>query len=191
MIYVLGGGTRSVAHLLDDYTIRVEVQQNSFDFTGLIAILDFVAEAPHVFNASHYFYLHDTCEVGPTFWQRLMAEAPFGSSFYPYPRGGKNIGVYSLQLLQASVVMLRALRNDGSDAVSLQRFKQTGTVMEGILFLMDPTAVSQRDAVVVSFFTPVDVYRTGVPRIRECFAGLDMVKYTANWVFKQSYELRT
>lgn len=136
-VHVFLGGTtdanlisRGVWHGVDG-TNYYAVQHNSIDFTAMIHIV----EKPDLFRGVRtWFYLHDTTEVGPTFWSKIAIYCNgIPSCAVPLTRaeGCSNIGLYDSEFLASQIASLVAKKNINHEHV---RFKRQGVSWEDEFF---------------------------------------------------------
>lgn len=186
-IYVFIGGYYDISTPLKSYNENItyiKCNHNSIDFTGLIGIMEFFPQ-----NDEYYFYLHDTCMVGPNFLDnisKINLNNVSSLRLKEYP--SMNIGIYSNKLIHNNKSTLLELKN--TDPNKTQEFKKKGVDMEDIIFRNDPNnkLINNKDN---SLYVdgPFDIYKTGIPRIIEYY-DLDLFKLKANWKIKDQYELR-
>jgi hypothetical protein len=157
-------------------------QQNSFEYTPLIEIVEHSMESPY------WFLLHDTCIAGPLF--RALAheppvETPEKVAMKQTP--SMSIGLYRHDYLMAHKERLMAIKNMDSSPEALQQWKQWGVPNEDYMLwkLQDvPCHVYHP-----SFHGPdewnyqghADPYGTGMQRRIEYFPQLHLAKAKSNW----------
>jgi len=153
---------------------------NSIDYTGLIALLDLFYDSDDT-----YLYLHDTCSVGPKFYELLSnisIDGESGRIWYP----SMNMGIYTSTIIRKNINFLLERKNTLEE--NSQKFKSDGVHFEDFIFKNDSTNVKLVSNNNVT--GPTDIYNTGIMRITEYYDGLDLYKYKANWEIKNVYELR-
>jgi hypothetical protein len=183
-IYFFVGGYDQVnKHITKEGINFIEVDQNSIDYTGLIAVLDLNIES------TYWVLLHDTCYIGPLFYDKILnydyQNAPAVSLNIDL---SMNIGAYSWEYLKTIQNDLMSFRNTDYSVESIQKWKILGVENE------DKYLSSYRDKYHYSSLPrtqsePIDLYNTGVFRIIEHFSEIDFYKLKANWYNRDVYEL--
>jgi hypothetical protein len=146
----------------------IEVEHNSFDYTALIELM----MVPAFCQFSHYFLLQDTMEFGPRTDELIKKECeefPEVDSIAAF--GGQcNLALYSFNYLHALKSYILSLRN---------LTKLMAVQLEGSLWRMAKTKRSFPNSAcdVVGRGNPYG----GAERIKEYYAGVDVVKWKANW----------
>jgi len=182
-----------------DGTNYYAVTHNSIDFTAMIHIV----ENPDLFGEVRtWLYLHDTIEVGSTFWSKMAIYCDgLRSCAVPLTRSEAscNLGLYDARFLSNQSAILARKKNLNNEHV---RFKTLNVLWEDELFHncdaqgdmapgVCPKAwrVCGRCAIehpaVCSHITknqkPTRVYGgDSSPRIAFVFGCIDLIKYTAN-----------
>lgn len=179
------GGSENESIVSDSplYT-TVFTKHNSIDFTGLITILE--TPIPQLITP-FIFYMHDTCEVGPTFFVKLSSLHISADHTYGIWSPGMNIGIYSIDILQKVRTTVLEQKNTIGDMESIQYFKALGVPREDIIFKTHNHHKVIRSKRTVS--EPYDYYNTGVMRKVEYYEAFDLYKIKANWRPKHIYEL--
>ena len=181
-ILIVNGG-----HLVDASTSYKGVpmllrQQNSFEYTPLIEIVEQTLES------EYWFLLHDTCTAGPLFKQlayKPPVEAPEKVAMKRTP--SMSIGLYRYDYLTAHKERLVAIKNMDSSPEALQRWKQWGVPNEDyILWKLEdvPCHVYHPDLHGPdewNYQGHADSYGTGMQRRIEYFPQLDLSKAKSNW----------
>jgi hypothetical protein len=186
-VYVFIGGYYSIdgyEKTIEDNITYIKCNHNSIDFTGLIGVLEFLPKVDE-----YYFYLHDTCVVGPNFINNVTdIDLNQATSLRLKEFPSMNIGVYSNNIIHENKDILITLKN--TDENRTQEFKMKGVEMEDMVFRNDKNnkLINNRDHYVKTE-GPVDYYNTGVQRIIEHY-DLDFLKIKANWHQKDTYELK-
>lgn len=166
----------------------IKCPHNSIDFTGIVT----VAENQHrdLFNDSdYYFYLHDTCAVGPNFLSHVsnidISNNPLGIPLLR--RYAKNIGVYSNKLiLQHRGFATTRLKNKDNNLA--MEYKKKGISWEDLFFTKKPGRSVMNTSLInpkqkeprVVREGPVDYYKTGTLRDVFYWPSLDLYKIQAN-----------
>jgi hypothetical protein len=149
---------------------------NSIDFTGLIAL----SELYESDIDEHYFYMHDTCKVGPTFFQKLAAiDVRNVSSIRINSGSSMNIGVYSQRLINTFKQFLGGYKNT-IEAKCLE-YKARCVRDEDYMFRHDRNTYTLDNFHCSHHTGPTDYYKTGTMRIVEYYANIDIYKIKANW----------
>ena len=107
------------------------VPHNSVDFTGIVHLAEAKAR---LFQATRWFYMHDTTSVGAEFWKSLSSwcRSPIGcglplTRYYP----SSSMGLYSSEFLASQHHSMQKLRNPGW---SVEKQKKIGFGWEDYLF---------------------------------------------------------
>lgn len=157
-------------------------QQNSFEYTPLIEIVEHSMESPY------WFLLHDTCIAGPTFRQLAYeppVDAPEKVAMKHTP--SMSIGLYRHDYLMAHKERLMAIKNTDSSPEALQRWKQWGVPNEDYMLwkLQDvPCHIYHPDKHGPdewNYQGHADPYGTGMQRRIEYFPQLELAKAKSNW----------
>ena len=163
---------------------------NSFDFTGLITIV----ENPDIIQTDYIFYMHDTVGFGPDFFTILpKVDLVANPSAICFQCPSANMGFYRksylLEPIQAATLL--QLRNTDSSPEKLQALKHMMIVLEDLVFKLHPTRVFMfPTAPKPEWGKEVFPYGTDTPRIKELYEDLDFWKYKASWSRADSYNLR-
>jgi hypothetical protein len=146
---------------------QIEVEHTSYDYTALIDLV----EHPESYPAwSHIFLLHDTMELGPRADQLIRAADPEKDATAAW--GGEcNLALYRADYLHRRRDELRSLKD-------CTKFR--AVQVEGFLWR---TLSDERRGIYAGDITigePEKVYG-GTARQRVYYAGVDVVKWKANW----------
>jgi hypothetical protein len=161
ILVVSGGWIKPRKYIEDDIEYH-NVWHNSFDYTGIIDILE------NDLKNDYWFALHDTCEAGPNFL-RLISQ--FDSS-YDYisvdPDGFMNMGLFSWDFLQKIKKYIFCFYHCGKERAMLseQIYSKLGKSTMFCKYL--------------KFFGSDDVYDTGTPRNILYYEEIDLYKYQIN-----------
>lgn len=157
-------------------------QQNSFEYTPLIEIVEHAIESPY------WFLLHDTCIAGSAF-KRLAYEPPVNApekvAMKEWP--SMSIGLYRHDYLMAHKERLMAIKNMDNSPEALQQWKKWGAPNEDYMLwrLQDtPCHVYHLDLQGPdrwNFQGYADPYGTGMQRRMEYFPQLELTKAKSNW----------
>lgn len=158
-----------------DNITYIYCNHNSIDFTALITLYE-------LYNKNineYYFYLHDTCKIGNTFYEKLKSIKINNSSSIRLKEGyTMNIGIYSQKILNNNKDFLLSVKNTNENK-SLE-FKNKGVQLEGYIFNNDKKCITLKNE--GEYINgPIDYYNTGIMRIIEYYKNLDLYKIKANW----------
>lgn len=200
-IVVVMGGCEEASFVKEDMGpgsgsyYALETTQNSIDFTALIAAVEHKDLMGVDFLPTHWFYIHDTCEWGENYYERIEPHIQTLRMNKPLTwRYTMNIGIYAQKFLEEAWEELREVRSaEFPCAEEVQHLKRMGVGWEDRFFRRqhdepfvhwtDPT----RGIVTIP---PRVIYEGGnVMRITEYFMVVDLYKYKANWELKETYEL--
>ena len=161
---------------VEDNITYIKANHNSIDFTGLITLAELYSNDIH----EYYLYLHDTCKVGPQFFEKLSKiQIDNISSIHLTRYPSMNLGIYSQKLINLNkdiLSQLKCIKNE-----DIPRFKNKGLEEEDILFKNDPNTKTFDDHCNRIITDPSDYYNTGTMRIVEYYSNLDLYKIKANW----------
>jgi hypothetical protein len=181
-ILIVNGGQLVRANTSYKGVPMLLTQQNSFEYTPLIEIVE------HSMESQYWFLLHDTCIAGPLF--KALAyeppvEAPEKVAMKQTP--SMSIGLYRYDYLMAHKERLMAIKNLDSSPEALQQWKQWGVPNEDYMLwkLQDvPCHVYHLDKHGPdewNYQGHADPYGTGTQRRIEYFPQLDLIKAKSNW----------
>lgn len=170
---------------------QINCTHNSIDFTALITLCelshDILAKTPY------YFYIHDTCTVGKTFFTCLNNTL---TTVIPCKALGvnkyfsKNLGLYSFEHIKDSTTLLLTMKNEKNDEDSLHYFKTLGVKKEDLLLKQFRSHFGSRAFCSKPKLIEItDFYKKGVPRQVLHYPELDLYKICANWESRKKYEL--
>lgn len=149
----------------------IKANHNSIDFTGLIML----AELNYTNENDYFFYMHDTCKIGPDFYKKLKAIYLNNvSTMRIHKNSSMNMGIYSQKVINHFKNFL--LDNKNSDELKLMEYKRKGIGNEDFIFLNDPNTFTIGDWNGWIHTDPIDYYKTGTMRIVEYHPELDMYK---------------
>lgn len=183
-IYFIVGGYDKVEEFTTEEGVNfIRVNQNSIDYTGLIAVVEQNIEA------DYWVLLHDTCYIGPNFYPTVLnynyGDAKAVSLISDL---SMNIGAYSWGYLQEIKEALLQYSNKDFSEEAIQFWKQKG-ILDEDRFLSEYRNKHYFTAIPRIWSGPVDIYGTGVPRMIEHYPEIDFYKVKANWFNKDNYEL--
>ena len=174
IIIVKAGGHQYHTEVKDDITTII-ADNNSFDFTALIAINDLDVQA------TGFLYIHDTCVLGSQFFNKAnekgynhpMVALKYGASM--------NIGYYSKECLTTHKKLLSEFKNRDYTPQGLQHAKTVAVTSEDAIsnkYKTDETLYQDHGPEIRG---TTDYYKTGTPRLIEYYTGLDLYKIKANY----------
>ncbi len=184
--YVVVGGCQEKSSTIQDDIVIVNVDHNSYDYTGFVTIVEKIIP----FH-DHFFYMHDTVVVGEKFLSKIYdyldVVVKNGYDGMKFPGPSMNIGFYRTHsLLDLTAFILSMKRSNTS---SIQETKTLNVNEEdGIFRRLQLCAEFPHGKTAVR--GPEDFYSTGVMRIVEYYGDIDMYKAKANWFWKQEWESR-
>lgn len=164
-IVVSGGHEARRVYYRNDRA-HIEVPYTGYDYTALIEVVQGDWEL-----SDHLFLLHDTMEMGPEADSLIRLADPALDSVAAW--GGEcNLCLYRADYLQTCRAQFRGLKNCS---------KLYAVEMEGFLWRQLPE--NRRGAYPGHRFESAasPAYIDGAPRRRIAYAGVDIVKYKANW----------
>lgn len=160
----------------------IYVPHNSIDFTGLIAIYEKI-----ITGIERFFYMHDTCKVGESFWRLLLEIQPLeqGQTMsFPFP--SMNIGLYTMDSLTQHGGLLESMKKPKDR--SIQEWKTLNVKKEDLLFRQNQSRHKTFSGQLINH-DPVDFYKLGTLRIIEYYTGLDFYKIKANYTGKSVWTI--
>ncbi len=190
IMFVLGGHEEYRVEVADTTTF-VSTPVNSFDFTGLITIV----EHPELITTPYIFYMHDTVSLGKSFFEKIQTTDFEANKFPPaicFEFPSANIGFYRMSFLLESVpkTILAHLKNTDSSEEKLQAFKHFMIMLEDILFKLYPKkALRFPHKPKPLWGEEVFPYGSTTPRIRELYEDMDFCKYKASWSPAEHYNI--
>jgi len=183
IIFIIGGYDEYKVRKMASYTF-IEVDNNTIDYTGLIAILEYP-----ILTNEHFLYIHDTIVIGETFFERVskLPEIPTNTTVsFQYP--SSFIGIYSTNVLTKFKEYILNMKNKDYSNMALQRIKHECVLGEDSIFRMNhenhlffPTKSEPK------WGTTVNIYTDDIPRLPEYYSDLDFLKYKATWGRNDTY----
>jgi hypothetical protein len=176
-----------------DNLTYIKCNHNSIDFTGLITLMELYNSNSNVDNNDnndnninididineHYFYMHDTCKVGPNFFKKLESIDLTNVSTIKINRWcSMNIGIYSQRIINQFKDFLLSKKN--TDESRVLEFKSVNH-QEDFIFYNDPNNTTLDNYWSRDHSEPVDYYKTGTMRVVEYYPNIDLYKIKANW----------
>lgn len=168
----------------EDNITYIKANHNSIDFTGLITLLELYSNNID----DYYFYMHDTCKVGPQFFEKISKINLENISSIKINRDySMSMGIYSQRIINNNEIKLKEFKNTSEN--DIHRYKFNAVCFEDFIFNSD-----NNNRILDNFNNnittgPTDYYKTGVMRITEYYSHLDLYKFKANWFSKNIYEL--
>ncbi len=194
ILVVFGNSSHIYIQKNVDY-YELGVLHNSIDFTALIGVIEHVYSlVDHGFTLPDYwFYLHDTCEVGETFYQKLISSINDCDTKPLTYKKSMNIGLYKyIFLLNHKDRILKMRSSNHPSKEEVQHWKRIGVSYEDFIFQSSSNAFlpPEQPCDRTSVSAPSIIYpNSSVLRITEYFQELDFYKYKANWELKREYIL--
>jgi putative cell wall-binding protein len=176
IIVVIGGyyNNKDYEIIKEDTITYIKCNHNSIDFTGLIALLELFSKN----TEEYYFYMHDTCKVGPTFFKKVNSiDTTNVSSIRIHGRFSMNIGVYSQKIINQFSDFLQYSKNTEES----KRMEYKVRAVEDHIFRNDSTNYILDNNWHYEYTGPTDYYNTGTWRIVEYYLNVDLYKIKANW----------
>jgi len=153
----------------------IKCNHNSIDFTGLIILLELYNQNIN----EYYLYLHDTCKIGPKFYDKLKALDLTNVTTIKINRSfSMNIGIYSQNIINKFKNFLLSKKN--KDEKMCMKFKSVN-YCEDYIFNNDPNNIILENYNGHNYTGPFDYYGTGTMRIVEYYPNLDLYKIKANY----------
>jgi hypothetical protein len=181
-LVVIEGGHRETRQAPGP-NLHYQVDHNSFDLTSLIAVLDLALES------EYWLLLHDTVVVHPAFRILLGGLQPRGLQCMPLRRSpSMNIGLYHHQFLLDQVEYLRSVKNHDYSDAGIQAAKRRAVAEEDFLFNRASTKRVIHPH--LARFEKADTGKFhGVTRFRERYPQLGLIKFKANNVLADRYQV--
>lgn len=183
-IYFFIGGDYDYRSIHNDEGINlVTAGHNSFDFTGLISVLELEI------LSDYWFLMHDTCCVGKRFYN-FVTEFEYDQidTVKVTPHFSMNMGSYKQSYVNKIQKPLLQFKNTDYSINVLQSHKKKCVSNEDIFLDTENFYVYNKSKIIVE--EPTDYYNNGISRRIEHFTDIDLYKIKANWYQRESYELR-
>jgi len=154
----------------------IKCNYNSIDYTALIALVELYRGNID----EHYFYIHDTCEVGDTFFSKLKSiDVSDVSSIKIYTKS-MNIGIYSQTILNKFRDLLISKKQFNNN--NIVEFKKECIATEDYIFNNDPkNTILDNYTGRIPWASPQNYYLNGTLRVTEYYENIDIYKFKANW----------
>lgn len=174
-IYFFIGGYEKNGYEKTVLDLPVQVYKcshNSFDFTGLVSVLELDLKA------TYWFLLHDTCYVGKDFYKKLLEYKFENSSCVKLkPSPSMNIGCYHQDYLDSlRDTILTEFKNVSNNREDLDKFKAKIAGHYEDRLLVTGKVLTGHQVNEMS-----DLYSTGTERILERYDDIQFYKLKANW----------
>ena len=166
-IRVYVGRSPFIKTVQTSYETHQFLQYGAYEHTALIGYL--------LKNSSpftHLFLLHDTCEVGLNFSGLVAQGLQFNVDAVSVNGGMCGFGLYSNSFLRKNQERILALKDCD---------KHTAMVAEGFLCRGEGAIVEYPGQEKYKTLGLMDIYSTGIPRLKEYYPQVDLYKYKANW----------
>ena len=119
--------------IIDENIMFIKSNHNSIDFTGLITL----AELNYENVDDYFFYMHDTCRIGPEFYKKLgEINLTNVSTMRIHKNSSMNMGIYSQKIINSFKWFL--LENKNTEESRCMEYKSKGIGNEDFIFLNDP-----------------------------------------------------
>jgi len=179
-IFVFEGGHYERLVIKKDTYTLIQTDNNTIDFTALIDIVE------NKLESDYWFYIHDTCKVGPQF-KKLLYNIPesLPDKIALTPIYSMNIGLYKYQYLMKHRDRLLKIKNKDYSREGIQKSKMWGIHYEDYILhgLQDSTPniynldISHKPVIL----NERNWYNTDVKRRTEYHANLDLYKSKSNF----------
>jgi hypothetical protein len=150
---------------------------NSYEYSPLIEIVD------KQIQATYWFLIHDTCQVGPNF-KNLLYNIPetLPEKIALTTKPSMTIGTYRYDYLLTVKDKLMLIRNTDYSQESLLDWKRWGVPHEDyILWMTEPAPHVYGDGSQCTVVGDINWYGTNTTRRTEYFPTLDLYKNKSNW----------
>jgi len=179
-IFVFEGGHHERSVIKTDSHTLIQTDNNTIDFTGLIDIVE------NELKSDYWFYVHDTCKVGPKF-KKLLYNIPRIrpdkiAIKYIY---SMNIGSYKYEYLLKHKNRILQIKNKDYSEDAIQKCKLWGVYAEDyMLHQLTDSKTYRYNPDVISEPLVIDEknwYGTETKRITEYYPNLDLYKSKSNY----------
>ncbi len=168
----VGGYDPSVGYTIIPSSVsKFTSPHNSFDFTGLISVIEMNIDY------DYWFLLHDTVYVGPDFHKKVMEFNHKNIDYVALTHDtSMNMGSYSWSYIQKKKNEILSYKNVDGD---LQSYKNRLIRDEDIFLKPKFHSYSK---VYRETSSPIDFFDNNTKRIIEHFPDIDLYKVKANWL---------
>ena len=182
-IFVFEGGHNQRSVLKKDTYTLIQTDNNTLDLTGLIDIVE------NELESDYWFYLHDTCKVGPKFKELLYnipESLPDKIALIQHP--SMNIGSYKYSCLMRHKDKLLKYKNYDYSEKKLKKLKEWCIYCEDLILHKSHQTGTYIDT--IDFYNKersdcIEIenqnWYQGVKRIIEYYPQLDLYKSKANY----------
>ena len=176
IVVVMGNSDTEGVSSETDYTL-VKVRHNSIDMTALIGVLDNQSNLGTLPDS--WFYLHDTCDVGPNFLSSLQSKDL--SNDVRVHWSVSNLGVYTNNSLLSNSALIQSYKSSDNPAwPELRERKYTAICDNNIVYRVNKNT-SNLATDVPEEISQSRVY--GVLRKTLYFNELDLYKNWSNFIW--------
>jgi hypothetical protein len=162
-ILIVSGGWDKNSQYIRDGIEYHNVSHNSFDYTGIIDIVDKNLES------EYWFLMHDTCELGVNFYNYIHNFDKSSEYVAVDINGFLNMGLFSWDFIVNNRNYFMRMRNCG---------KGRAILAEKMLLRLGKSSCYNKNQ--SQFLAYGDVYNTGQMRNMFYYEGTDLYKYQAN-----------
>ena len=160
ILVVVGGSTKEASEERLGVP-HVYVTHNSYDHTGLIHLVESGLDYPW------WWVMHDTTEVGPEFYQKILSFGPARPHIAVGAEGWLNMGLFSIAFIREASHYILSLKNCS---------KLRAILSERVYpCLTRSTSYAPKDG--FELLDHRDVYKDGVIRRVIYYPALDLYKY--------------
>lgn len=176
-IHVFNAGFDEYSNEIQEGITMHYIDHNSYEYSPLIEIVDKEIEA------TYWFLIHDTCQVGPNFKHLLYnipSSLPEKIALTTSP--SMTIGTYRYDYLLSIKDRLMPIKNTDYSHESLLNWKRWGVPNEDyILWKTEPYPMMYGDGSQGIVVGHGNWYDSDVIRRTEYFSTLDLYKNKSNW----------
>jgi len=187
-IFVFEGGYYERTVIKKDTHTLIQTDNNTIDMTALIDIVE------NQLESDYWFYIHDTCKVGPKFKELLYnipESLPDKIALTKHP--SMNIGSYKYSCLMRYKDKLSKVKNQDYSEKKLKKLKEWSIYCEDLILLkphQTGMGIAGIHSDTIEFYNPHLANRIeledqnwygGVKRIIEYYPQLDLYKSKANY----------
>lgn len=189
ILVIIGDHVEKRIISVEDNITIIETDNNSIDYTAMITLL----EKPEILTTDWFLYLHDTIQLGPTFFQKLqginLENFPKKITTISFQFPSANIGLYHKDVISRLKPAILKFKNQ--DNSILHELKSLFVAAEDAIFRMNmqehtmfPTKPDTK------WNDPlIDLFNTGRKRLTEYYADLDFWKVKATFALAYTYTL--
>ena len=181
-IYIfLGGGEPDKGYIkcMDSDVNKYVIPHNSFDYNSHISILDLELQF------EYFFYLHDTCLVGPKFLECISNYNPEHLCKPVVNIASMNSGMCKRELLDKNKDHLMSAKNPDYSESGIQISKKYNVANENYLFKNNFSEVYGNKPVHLNDYD--NYYGTNTNRLVEYYESIDLIKFKANYQHREEW----